>query len=88
MSWREDLFETEDLSEHRLTIDYIACDGWGICAELLPDNLELDDWGYPIVTDDQIIGPSELRRARKTLRLCPALAMKLEKVRAEAMSHR
>ena len=30
-------------------IDRIACDGFGMCAELLPELIELDDWGYPIV---------------------------------------
>ena len=32
-----------------LVIDRIACDGFGLCAELLPELIELDDWGYPIV---------------------------------------
>ena len=32
-----------------LVVDRIACDGFGMCAELLPELIELDDWGYPIV---------------------------------------
>ena len=38
-----------DRTRTELVIDRIACDGFGLCAELLPELLELDDWGYPIV---------------------------------------
>ena len=33
----------------RLVLDPIACDGHGICAELFPEGIRLDDWGYPIL---------------------------------------
>src|ERR1700694_3828732 len=32
-----------------LQVDRIRCDGHGLCAELLPELISLDDWGYPIV---------------------------------------
>ena len=32
-----------------LVVDRIACDGYGMCAELLPELIDLDDWGYPIM---------------------------------------
>ena len=32
-----------------LAVDRIRCDGRGLCAELLPELVLLDDWGYPIV---------------------------------------
>ena len=32
-----------------LVIDRIKCDGHGVCADLVPELIELDDWGYPIV---------------------------------------
>jgi ferredoxin len=35
----------------RIRVDPIACTGHGICAELLPDLIRLDDWGYPIIED-------------------------------------
>ena len=31
----------------RLKVDPIACDGHGLCAELLPELVTLDDWGFP-----------------------------------------
>ena len=29
----------------RLAVDLIGCDGRGLCAELLPELVTLDDWG-------------------------------------------
>jgi ferredoxin len=31
----------------RLVVDPIACDGAGVCAELLPELISLDPWGFP-----------------------------------------
>ncbi len=31
----------------RVAVDPIACDGRGLCAELLPGFFRLDDWGFP-----------------------------------------
>ena len=39
------------MNEHRLHIDWTACDGRGLCAELLPELLAEDDWGYPVPRD-------------------------------------
>jgi ferredoxin len=57
-------------------VNPIACSGHGMCAELLPELIELDEWGYPIV--DQGPVPVALEReARKAVAACPALALKL-----------
>ncbi len=32
-----------------LAVNPIACDGHGLCAELLPELIRLDDWGYPLI---------------------------------------
>jgi ferredoxin len=62
----------------RLRVDPIACTGHGICAELLPELIRLDDWGYPILDDATV--PSELLPlARKARNACPALALRLER---------
>ena len=61
----------------RLRVDPIACTGHGICAELLPELIRLDDWGYPIL-DDAPVPPELLPLARRTLNACPALALRLE----------
>ena len=33
----------------KLRVDPIACDGHGLCAELFPERIRLDDWGFPIL---------------------------------------
>ena len=59
-----------------IAIDRIACDGHGLCAELLPELIELDDWGYPIVAPGAV-PPDLLEHARRVVTFCPVLAFKL-----------
>jgi ferredoxin len=61
-----------------LVIDRIACDGFGLCAELLPELLELDDWGYPIVKS-AAVPDALLDHAKRAVVLCPVLAIKLSR---------
>lgn len=57
-----------------ITINPIACDGHGMCAELLPELIYLDDWGFPVIREKQI--PRDLLEiARKAERICPTLAV-------------
>ncbi|MCW2614596.1 MAG: ferredoxin [Frankiales bacterium] len=60
----------------RLGVDWTACDGHGLCASLLPERVELDEWGYPVVSPEPV--PRSLRRhARAAVAACPALALRL-----------
>ncbi len=61
---------------HVLVVDFIACDGRGICADLLPERITLDDWGYPII-DPTPIGADLITHARRCVRNCPTLALRL-----------
>ncbi|MFN8036169.1 MAG: ferredoxin [Acidimicrobiia bacterium] len=61
----------------RLRVDPIRCDGAGLCAELLPELIRLDDWGYPVVTP-AAVPPELLDLARRAVRACPVLALRLE----------
>ncbi|HSC74303.1 MAG TPA: ferredoxin [Gaiellaceae bacterium] len=62
----------------RLRVNPIACDGHGLCAELLPELVRLDDWGYPIVDTDDV--PRQLEAlARRAVDVCPTLALALER---------
>jgi ferredoxin len=61
----------------RLRVDFIACDGRGLCAEALPGLITLDDWGFPIVSG-RPVPPRLLADARETVRACPKLALRLE----------
>ncbi|MEA2623318.1 MAG: ferredoxin [Chloroflexota bacterium] len=59
-----------------LAVDRIACDGSGLCAELLPELIELDDWGYPMLTGGPV--PDDLMTlARRAVDRCPVLALRL-----------
>ena len=65
--------------EKRLRVNPVACAGHGACAELLPELITLDEWGYPIVADQPV--PRGLRReARRAVSNCPALALALTRV--------
>lgn len=62
-----------------ITVDRIACTGHGLCAELLPEHIALDEWGYPILASDPIPGHL-LRHARRAVAACPVLALRLRAV--------
>jgi ferredoxin len=64
--------------KRRLVVDPIRCDGRGLCAELAPDRVTLDDWGFPII-DPTPLGPKERRDAKRAVTACPVLALRIER---------
>jgi len=71
----------------RLRVNWIACEAHGMCAELLPERITLDDWGYPII-DQRPIPPELEAHARRAVGACPTLALALERVRTRQPSPR
>ena len=66
----------------RLRVNPIMCEAHGLCAELLPELIRLDDWGYPIVDEAEV--PEELiTLARRAADACPTLALLLDEKRSE-----
>jgi ferredoxin len=68
------------MKDLRLTIDPVACDAYGYCAEILPEVIGLDEWGYPILRD----GPLEVSLvafARRAVRDCPKRALAIREKR-------
>jgi len=64
----------------KLMVNPVACSGHGVCAELLPELISLDEWGYPLLADELV--PERLvRQAKRTVTDCPALALLLTKQR-------
>ena len=64
----------------RLHVDWTRCDGHGLCADLLPEVLVRDEWGYPISRrpDGVLNVDGSLRQhAERAVDLCPLLALKL-----------
>ncbi len=66
----------------RLRVDPVACDAYGFCAELLPERVRLDEWGYPIVDGTPVDG-TLVELATRAAAECPRRAVLLERVRAE-----
>lgn len=56
-------------------IDWPACQARGVCHELLPEMVDLDEWGYPIVRGE--VTDDLLSAAREAARSCPQLALRL-----------
>jgi ferredoxin len=59
-----------------LVVDPIACQAHGLCAELLPELVALDEWGYPVLAPRPV--PDHLLPdARQAVTHCPTLALRL-----------
>ncbi len=61
----------------RLRVNPTRCVAHGLCAEILPEAVRLDEWGYPIVDGDPV-PESLIRHARRAADACPTLALLLE----------
>jgi ferredoxin len=60
----------------QLRVDPTACTAHGLCAEVLPEWIELDEWGYPVIDGEPL--PVQLEaHARKAATVCPVLALRL-----------
>lgn len=63
--------------QRALLVDWQACTGRGVCHEVLPELVDLDEWGFPLVrgpvTDELVSG------AKEAVRVCPQLALRLER---------
>lgn len=60
----------------KLAVDWARCDGHGLCASVAPELIRLDGNGFPAFADSAVpewLEPS----ARRAVRRCPALALRL-----------
>jgi ferredoxin len=64
---------------HRLRVDWIKCDGYGLCGDYAPDLIDLDDWRYPIIRPEPVTGALE-HEAQRAVDCCPMRALALEEV--------
>jgi len=67
-------------TNYKIVVNPITCVAHGMCAELLPERITLDDWGYPIV-DGRPVTPALVDHARRAAAACPTLALWLEEDR-------
>jgi ferredoxin len=63
------------MSMHTLRVDWPSCQAHGLCAEILPEIVSLDQWGYPIVHEP--VSGEVLDMARNAVKACPTLALRL-----------
>jgi ferredoxin len=64
--------------QSELRVNPILCDAHGHCAELLPELIDRDEWGYPIIAPGGV--PTGLERdARRAAAACPRLALTIAK---------
>jgi ferredoxin len=61
----------------RVRVNPIDCVAHGLCAEILPELITLDEWGYPVVEPGSISAGLEVH-ARHAADACPTLALLLE----------
>ncbi len=70
----------------QLRVNPILCEAHGVCAELLPELIHLDPWGYPVLAPGPV--PAGLEPlARRAVTSCPTLALLLDRAGAERARH-
>ena len=71
------------MGDVRFEVDWILCDGYGLCGDLVPDLIGLDDWRYPILHPDPV-DRERLYDAQRAVDCCPMKALRLERISADA----
>jgi ferredoxin len=66
-------------AQKQLKVNPIDCAGHGACAELLPEMISLDEWGYPLL-DPRPVPAGLERQARRAVNGCPVLALRLARL--------
>lgn len=66
--------------EPLLRVNPIACHAHGLCAELLPELIDLDEWGYPILPNGVrgTVPAPLIDQAKAAVSACPTLALRLQ----------
>jgi ferredoxin len=72
-----------EIVQRRLRVNPILCNGYGYCAEIVPELISLDDWGFPNVNERPIVDEKVERLAERAVATCPRLALILEEARPE-----
>jgi len=62
--------------EARLAIDWSRCKGHGLCGQIVPELMQPDGQGYPVMLD-MPVPPWLERKARRAVDMCPGLALRL-----------
>ena len=61
----------------QLMVDWVRCEGHGLCAHLVPELIHLDASGFPVILPIPV--PPWLEKdAQQAVQMCPALALRLD----------
>ena len=63
----------------QLRVDWIRCDGYGLCGDLAPDVIELDEWRYPILRPGALEA-WQVDEAQRAVDCCPMKALIVEPI--------
>jgi NADH:ubiquinone oxidoreductase subunit F (NADH-binding)/ferredoxin len=61
----------------QLVVDWVRCEGHGLCAHLVPELIHLDKTGFPVVLPIPV-PPWLEKNAQHAVQMCPALALRLD----------
>ena len=61
----------------RLAIDWSRCRGDGLCGQIVPELVQQDNQGYPVMLDTPVPRWLE-RKAWRAVEMCPQLALRLD----------
>ena len=60
----------------KMVVNPVLCTAHGLCGELFPERISLDEWGYPVL-DARPVPQDLVRTARRAAAACPTLALRL-----------
>ena len=63
------------MTARQLRVDWPECRARGLCHEILPELIDLDEWGYPVIHGT--VPDDLMKEARAAVRTCPRLALRL-----------
>jgi NADH:ubiquinone oxidoreductase subunit F (NADH-binding)/ferredoxin len=67
----------ETANAKQLMVDWVRCEGHGLCAHLVPELIHLDKTGYPVILPIPV--PPWLKKdAHHAVQMCPTLALRLD----------
>jgi ferredoxin len=75
------MMEMSDSMQRRLRVNPTLSDGLGYCAEIVPELITMDDWGFPVVDARPIEDENLLRHAQRAVTTCPRLALLFEELK-------
>jgi ferredoxin len=70
-----------------LHVNPASCDGFGYCAEIIPELVGRDEWGFPVLKGGNI-PDALLLAARQAVRFCPRRALALSGSRVDVALRR